>query len=60
MPGRDTERLEAYRALYTAHIDDEPITDIREALRRGLALSNVGVHCWKPPGAIQWSNASVF
>lgn len=30
----------AYRALFAAHADDEPIADIREATRRGHALGD--------------------
>jgi putative transposase len=38
--GEGTERLAAYRALFAAHVDDEPTADIREATRRGLALGD--------------------
>ncbi|WP_353251503.1 hypothetical protein [Salinisphaera sp. PC39] len=38
--GEGAERLAAYRALFTAHVDDEPIAAIREAARRGFALGN--------------------
>ena len=38
--GDGTDRHAAYRALFTAHVDDEPISDIREATRRSEALGD--------------------
>jgi putative transposase len=38
--GDGTDRLAAYRALFAAHIDDEPISDIREATCSGHALGD--------------------
>ena len=38
--GQGAERLAAYRGLFAAHVDDEPIADIREATRRGHALGD--------------------
>jgi putative transposase len=39
-PGDDADRLAAYRALFAAHIDDEPISDIREATRLAINASS--------------------
>ncbi len=38
--GQGAERLTAYRALFAAQVDDEPIAEIREATRRGHALGD--------------------
>jgi len=36
----DMERREAYKVLFKAHVDEEVLTDIREALQTGTPLGN--------------------
>lgn len=39
--GRTTpERLEAYKALFKTHLDDEGLMEIRDALQTGTPLGN--------------------
>ncbi|MDZ7828278.1 MAG: transposase [Halofilum sp. (in: g-proteobacteria)] len=38
--GNDSDRLAAYRRLFRADLDEEPIADIRRATERGLALGD--------------------